>query len=277
MPPLGMAASLGLGAPRSATSSGAPSGGGAASEQDVLDLSPLWWLDPAAANCFTDAGTTAVSSDGDDVREWHDKTSNNIDFQEPSASYRPAWRASGENGMPYVEYAGSERLYVPKASVGNFSTPMTMYFVIAAAGSATQHAPKIAQGISIITYVHVTAGTGYDNAIQSNFGASGDNVTWGEQTPTVQSLTTQIIQIEFAGTSLPVLRINGGSAATRVTAASAAAEDWAIAGSTNMFHIAWAAVVNSYDYIAIGDVTHDADVVFGHLGDKYDIEVEAVS
>jgi hypothetical protein len=242
-----------------------------------LDLSPLWWLDPAAANCFTDAGTTAVSSDGDDVREWHDKTSNNIDFQEPSASYRPAWRASGENGMPYVEYAGSERLYVPKASVGNFSTPMTMYFVIAAAGSATQHAPKIAQGISIITYVHVTAGTGYDNAIQSNFGASGDNVTWGEQTPTVQSLTTQIIQIEFAGTSLPVLRINGGSAATRVTAASAAAEDWAIAGSTNMFHIAWAAVVNSYDYIAIGDVTHDADVVFGHLGDKYDIEVEAVS
>ena len=251
----------------------------AVTEQDVLDLSPLWWLDPAAAYCFTDdgaGGVEEVSSDGDAVEDWRDKTSNNRDFKVGTIAQMPLWRESGENSQPYVDYTDtSYRLWVDNP--GAHSTPMTQYMVIAAVTSVTQNGKKLASGAGAISYGHQSAGSGYDNNIGTTFSSDGD-VYWGEQSPTPQSLTTQIIQIEFPGTSLPVMRINGGSALTRTTTASAAEDDWTSSSGQNMFWGVWAgATFLSYDYLAIANVTHDADTVFSYLGDKYDIAVEAVS
>lgn len=253
---------------------GAPSGAAAPSEQDVLDLNPLWWLDAAAANVYKDAGNTVMDPATDDatnVQEWHDKTSNGVEFKEGTVDSQPAWKVSGENGMPYVTFDSGARVYVPKAAVSNYETPMTMYMVMATHTSVTQQV-NFCQGKYHIKFYD----NAYENAMQTSFGAD-NTVNWGTQTPAPQSLTTQILQFEFAGDALPVLRINGGSAATRATSAAATTHDWAIAGTTNMFWGVWTAKFNSYDYLAIGDVTHDADVVLGHLGDKYGIDVEAVS
>ena len=247
----------------------------AATEQDVLDLNPLWWLDPDDAYCFTGAGSGAVS-EGSSVYQWSDKSGNSVNHLESNASYRPVWRASGTNVMPYVDYTDTyHRLWADNP--GAHSTPMTIYMVIAAVTSVQQGGKNIGGATASITYSHTTAGTGYDNAIATTF-SNDNNVTWGEQVPTVQSLTTQIIQIEGHGTALPDLRINGGAAYTRATTASAAEDDWTAASGTNMFWGVWnGATFVSYDYLAIGDVTHDADTVFSHLGDKYGITVTAVS
>ena len=254
---------------------GGVSAAAGATEQDILDLNPLWWLDPDPAYCFTDAGSTAVSSDGDAVQQWNDRSGNSINFSQATASQQPLWRESGTNGKPYMGY--SDSAYRLARTGPAYSTPMTFYMVVAALTSVTQHCKSLAHATSFISYGHL--GGVWANSIYTTISNDGMAIWTGRQ-----SLTTQIIQLEAAGTSLPVMRINGGSGinpdgyAYGTSGGAADEDDWTAASSTVWY---WGryngATFASYDSLAIGDVTHDADTVFSYLGDKYDIAVTAVS
>jgi hypothetical protein len=70
--------------------------------------SPALWLDASdLTTLFQDsAGTIPVTTDGDPVGRWNDKSGNGRNFTQSSSSQRPTYRTSG--GYHWVEFDGSD-------------------------------------------------------------------------------------------------------------------------------------------------------------------------
>ncbi len=97
-----------------------PEGGG--EEWTPADLSGLaLWLDASdLSKLFQDTGgTTPVSSDGDPVDRWNDKSGNAFDFTSSGGSARPTYHTSG--GLHWVEGDGSNDRMTRAASIGLYA------------------------------------------------------------------------------------------------------------------------------------------------------------
>ena len=87
--PLGLATSLGLGAPRSATSSGTIPDSGIAGEQDVIDLGPAAWFDASYSGAITESGGA--------VSKWTSREGNDIELVQATGSKQPTFTASNSD------------------------------------------------------------------------------------------------------------------------------------------------------------------------------------
>lgn len=69
------------------------------------------WNDATdTSRLFTDAGTTAVSTDGQSVYQWNDSSTNSFNLSQATSANRPTWKspANGRNGYGVVNFSGSQ-------------------------------------------------------------------------------------------------------------------------------------------------------------------------
>jgi len=96
--PIGLGAGLGLGGGRSATSSGAPTGGDnlIPGEQAVIDLGPSFWVDASYADAVKseDSGSEANATNGQDVTKWISRAGTGIELVQATASKQPVFNSS---------------------------------------------------------------------------------------------------------------------------------------------------------------------------------------
>jgi len=237
---------------------------GGVSEQDILDMSPVWWLDADAAYVEEGSGDP-VETDGDNVTSWLDRSGNDRDFLGYSAGYYPHWYETGTNGLSYIHFDADRLRWVSDAT---YATPLTMYFVMSH-DTATQSALQFWNSASQ-HYTTYHAGGSYEAGHRPYFGTGGGPI-WEN----IQSTDTRIIQL-FASGSDKKLRVNGGADGTIVFGdASAVSENLITSGQS--FYLGFGLVFKLYEWLVIADVTHDQDSVFTYLGDKYDLSVESVS
>ena len=150
MPPLGLAASLGLGTPRAATSSGATGGDdGIPGEQDVIDLGPEAWWDASYADSVKsdDSGSEATATDGQDVTKWISREGNDEEIVQATASKQPTWDEvnSDFNDRSTLRFTASASTLIQNSSVyvdgsGNVGT----IFIVGKCDGAPGAANRIA-------------------------------------------------------------------------------------------------------------------------------------
>lgn len=135
------------------------------------------WLDGGdASTMYTDiGGTTPVSSSGQSIAYWRDKsTSAN---HATNATNQPTVLLGAQNKLPLVNFNGSQYLNLTVAKLPTGSTPFTFFFLVRTASSAVQ-----------VYFTYGTATNGqcvqlyYNNYILYNdlYGAAGpsDNTTY---------------------------------------------------------------------------------------------------
>lgn len=80
---------------------------GSTSTFDPLSLSPYIWLQAAAANFYTDAGTTLVSADGDLIYRWADISGNSRHWNQATSGNRPTYKTNIVNSKPAARFDGT--------------------------------------------------------------------------------------------------------------------------------------------------------------------------
>lgn len=70
----------------------------------------LWFDASDTSTLFTDAGTTNVSSNGQSVYQWNDKSGNARHITQATSGNRPTYvsAANGKNGLSVVNFGGSQ-------------------------------------------------------------------------------------------------------------------------------------------------------------------------
>ncbi|MCK5564502.1 MAG: hypothetical protein KAJ07_04595 [Planctomycetes bacterium] len=93
-----------------------------------LDLSPALWLDASdITTLFTDsAKTTPVTSDGDVVGAWADKSVNGRDVLQTVTAKKPLYKTGIQNGLASILGDGVDDC-LSTASVATATTPFLMY------------------------------------------------------------------------------------------------------------------------------------------------------
>ena len=241
----------------------APAAATGVSADDILGMSPLWWLD-ADAEYVEEGSGDPVETDGDNVTNWIDRSGNDRHFVGYSSGYYPHWYSSGTNSKPYVWFEGDRLRWVGDAT---YSTPMTMYWVMSH-DTATQSGLQFWNSAS--SYYRTYSTGSYPGGHRVAFGTSGEPIY-----NNVQSTDTRIIQL-FASGSDKKLRVNGG-ADEGVDLLDASAQTENLITSGQNFYFGFGLQFKCYEWIVIPDVTHDQDKVFEYLADKYDLSVEDVS
>ena len=99
MPLAGIALGTGIGGGTSATSGGAPGGGGdnlIPGEQAVIDLGPSFWVDASWPDAVKseDSGGEATATDGQDVSKWISRAGSGIELTQTNATNRPVFNSS---------------------------------------------------------------------------------------------------------------------------------------------------------------------------------------
>lgn len=117
---------------------------------DLPDL--VLWLeaDDLSTLFQSNAGSTAVASDGDLVGFWGDKSSNNFDLNSAADdTTRPTYKTNGGSGSdkPYVSFDGSNDVLRHLASLGSFAAGACSIFV-AVRGNPATAARLLAEGRS---------------------------------------------------------------------------------------------------------------------------------
>ena len=234
------------------------------SEQDILDMGPVWWFD--ADRAYVEEGSgDPVETDGDNVTAWLDKSGNDRDFIGHQAGYYPHWYEadSNANDKPYVEFAYDRMRW---QADDDYTTPMTFYWALADITTA-QNAKEYYNGTKAISTAHHASA--WPNGFYSNFGADGSNY-YG----TIQSTTPHILQYAATGSAVH-LRVNGG-AGEGVESSFGDPETNTLVSDTNYLTIDQPNAY-MYEFLAIPNYTHEQDDVFSYLGDKYGITVSEVS
>jgi len=127
-----------------------------------LSLSPAAWYDPSdSTTLFTDAGTTAVTADGDVIGRINDKSGNTRHWNQTSGSLKPLWKTSG--GLSWIELDGVDDI-LAAASVATLAPPLT---IVAAmrypAGANTVSSQLVSLDVSLTNYF--AAAVRQDNAV----------------------------------------------------------------------------------------------------------------
>ena len=234
------------------------------SDADILAMSPIIWLD-ADAEYVEEGSGDPVETDGDNVTSWLDRSGNDRDFLGYSAGYYPHWYEAGTNDLPYVHFDADRLRWT---SDDTYATPMTIYHVIShdTVAQTSKYLWHAASSTYNTRHNSEADGAGH----RPSFGTDGEPAYWG-----IQSTDTRIIQL-FASGSDAKLRVNGGADEGQDWLPSTAQAENLITTSQS-FYLGFGLAFKLYEWILIPDVTHDQDVVFSYLGDKYDISVTAVS
>lgn len=117
--------------------------GGAWSPLDLASLT--LWLDASdVTTLFTDAGSTQVSSDGDRVYQWNDKSTSGFDVSQATEADRPTYQAAELNGLSVLRaVAGTPSDRLERASVAQTdlvgTNTATLVFVVNQVGTSGQN------------------------------------------------------------------------------------------------------------------------------------------
>ena len=109
---------------------------------------------------------TGQPSDGDNVRDWYDQTSNNYDFQQLTASARPTYNVNLLNGQPGLVFDDG-RFWMTLSTAVTITQPATV-FIVADTQQTGQN-----------TYLVIGAGNNnircsqYSNRIVTDYGGGG--------------------------------------------------------------------------------------------------------
>jgi len=130
---LGLSVSLGLGAPRAATSSGTPAGG-ASYEYDLdddygIDTTPILHFD--AAQKVYNTGTT-LATDGQSISGWGSRVGD-YTVDQATASKQPTFETTSANfdGGKTITFDGGDWLQkVPMLDAGTLTSPTTLFMVM---------------------------------------------------------------------------------------------------------------------------------------------------
>ncbi len=82
------------------------------------------WLDASdQTSIFTDAGTTAVTTDSQSVYQWNDLSGNGRNSTQATSGSRPTWRsaANGRNSLSVLAFNGSQWLSLGYSITGSFT------------------------------------------------------------------------------------------------------------------------------------------------------------
>lgn len=249
---------------------------------DVLAENPTWWADPDPAYLTNASDQTGDDiSDGDYIKAWTGRGNTApgpFTWIQNTAAQQPVWKESGTNGKPYMDYTNANaRMYDNSHSTTMNAGATTIYMVIAAVTSTSQNGKKILSTSPHITYAGVGSPVAY--GLSTTFGSTNTRSFLHGGGGVLQSTDTKIIQLAVPGASgEATTRVNGGAAiGNSYSAGDLSDESW-IDTTSRLFYIGvWAgATFLMYETIGINDITHDADVIFGYLGDKYDISVDPV-
>jgi hypothetical protein len=176
------------------------------------------WLDASdPATMFTDeACTTPVSSNGDGVACWRDKSVNGLDFLQSTPGYRPTYLTNSINGNSALDFADGDFIVDMdgESSINGYGG-ITSFIVVQSDTTSTDagifhtSAPNGADDMWGIRYDVAGASAGCTSCIKAGVHNELTSHTQVETDDNSQSLNTQIIAYDWESDASIRVFLNG--------------------------------------------------------------------
>lgn len=260
------------------------SDGAAYLDSDITALSPHMWMDSNYASAFfTDSGKgTPVTTDGDRIGCWADRSGNSFDWLQTTTNSKPNLvKNLGANNLTAALFGGDDIKFTGTSGSEIASEDMTFVWAVRLGMVDSQ---MFWNETSSNTRMRLVA-SGDDFALQFlPFGAggsfSGGTPTFSTSANAAFGRDVNLIAIRTNSTANTTkVYLNGGAASGSSTAPGAAGKFLEDGHVINMINGAAESPYWVFDLIIFDSSLSDANLntVFSYLGKKHGISVTAIS